>query len=231
MRHLIPAFLILASGAFAQGVFVFKNQNFHPDSSAQAFRYSKVEKAPPVVWVIADGRRMRVESKQFHTWLPLPPSIPNSISSEAEIKRFKGEYLEAERFYNRFNAARPLMEEWLTKKKVVLDKLEAGEIRYQGEWMSNAQFQQSLVREEQERERRRMEKEARRMEKEALRKDERQRMELQSRLAIQQREARREQRMGEVESLILERRNQIAEIKRQNFVSIEKLNKLLTVIK
>ena len=237
----LPLLLNLAilSTAYSQGVFVYKNKNFHKDADAHAFVYSSITVKDPVTWVVRGNEKIRYERTQFHHWCPVRTKLPDELANQSQIAAFRSEVESIAEFYNRFDRARPLMQDSLDSLKNALEKLEKDEVRYRGEWVSKQKYLADREREaaeeralEEIRLKRKQDEQdliaKKAMEEteriEALRLLEDQRKET----ARREREALREKRLGAVEKDILNLKGEIRRVENNKAVFVENLNQLLS---
>lgn len=134
--------LSLWSGGLAHGdgVLIYKNQPFHPDKSAHAFRYDRVEGGGFVTWVIVGSERKRFEKTQFHTWVELPTALPAEITSAEDITSILAQRDEIQKVCTRFPNAAPIAKQSLELHNEWCTKFRDGMVRYRGEWMSKKAY-------------------------------------------------------------------------------------------
>jgi len=134
--------LSLALGGIArgEGVLIYKNQPFHPDNTAFAFRYDRIEGGGFVTWVVVGKERKRFEKTQFHVWVELPTTLPAELTSAQDAATIIAQRDEIQKISTRFPAAAPIAKQSLALHNEWCTKLQAGMIRHRGEWMTKADF-------------------------------------------------------------------------------------------
>jgi hypothetical protein len=140
--------LSLWSGGIArgEGVLIYKNQPFHPDSAAYAFRYDRIEGEGFVTWVIVGKERKRFEKTQFHTWVELPTVPPADVISPQDITSITAQRDEIQKACTRFPNAAPIAKKSLELHNDWCKKLGEGMVRYRGEWMSKKDYDDSQAK-------------------------------------------------------------------------------------
>ena len=232
-RILLFIFLALvpALSSFGQGVFVYKQQNFHKDEDAYAFEYTKVEIMPPIVWVTVAGKRIRFEKHVFHQWLAYPNSDMPSIATGPEIQSYRKTYQDVVDFYNRFPKSRPFLETRLRSMKERVSNLDEGYVLLDNEWISKAEYEQrelesKLAAERQQEEIERMERERIKRQLESKRQEE-EKTRKEMEMVEAKREAIREERIGGLQAQIAEKRREIDELNKNISSNAERLNRIL----
>ncbi|MCW1885204.1 hypothetical protein OKA04_10735 [Luteolibacter flavescens] len=118
-----------------EGVLVYKNQTFHPDQSAPAIRYDRIEGEGFVSWVFVGKEKKRFEKTQFHLWLELPQDLPHDVTSDYDLKAISLRKDEMEKFTKRFPNAAPIAKKSLDLHIEWCAKIKEGMVRHGGEWM------------------------------------------------------------------------------------------------
>lgn len=224
-------FLSTISSVLSQGVFVYKNHNFHDDSGAHAFVYTSISEQDPVTWVIRGGERIRFEKHQFHQWIHIRSQLPTELLTDTQIRSFQLEVSEVAAFYKRFQRARPLIQASLDSMTQVVEKLNSGQLLYQNRWISRGEYallQEASRIEEARKLNEKLMLAARIKEEEKKARAEAEAMiERRKELARQNREMRREQRIGDIQTAVLNIKSEIQKTESNQSTFIVKLNQLL----
>jgi hypothetical protein len=126
--------------AHGDGVFIYKNQPFHPDKSAYAFRYDRVEAEGFVTWVIVGTERKRFEKTQFHTWVELPTTLPADVTSTHDINSILAQREEILKVSTRFPNAAPIARQSLELHNEWCTRLREGIVRHGGTWVPKKDY-------------------------------------------------------------------------------------------
>lgn len=140
--------LSLWSGGLAhgEGVLIYKHQPFHPDASAYAFRYDRIEGEGFVTWVIVGKERKRFEKTQFHVWVELPTVPPPDVLSPQDINAVTAQRDEIQKTCTRFPNAAPIAKKSLDLHNEWCKKFGEGMVRHRGEWMSQKDYEDSQAK-------------------------------------------------------------------------------------
>lgn len=126
--------------AHGEGVLVYKEQSFHSDKTAHAFRYDRIEGEGFVTWVIVGKERKRFEKTQQHTWVELPTVPPGEVISTQEIAAITAQRDQIQQVSSRFPNAAPIAKKSLDLHNEWCKQLGEGMVRHRGEWMSREQY-------------------------------------------------------------------------------------------
>jgi hypothetical protein len=151
MRALRSSLVCLALSstgiAHGEGVLIYKNQPFHPDSAAYAFRYDRIEGEGFVTWVVVGKERKRFEKTQFHIWIELPTVPPAEVTSTHGIQSITAQRDEIQKTCTRFPNAAPIAKKSLELHNEWCRKLADGMVRHRGEWMTKKDHVELLAKE------------------------------------------------------------------------------------
>ena len=154
MRALRSALVSLALSstgiARGEGVLIYKNQPFHPDNSAHAFRYDRIEGEGFVTWVVVGKERKRFEKTQFHLWVDLPRDLPAEITSPQAIDAITAHRDEIQKTCTRFPNAAPIARKSLELHNEWCKKFAEGMVRHSGQWLTRKEHAELLARREAE---------------------------------------------------------------------------------
>ena len=150
MRVLRLSFACLALSflgiAHGEGVLIYKNQPFHPDASAHAFRYDRIEGEGFVTWVVVGKDRKRFEKTQFHTWVELPTDPPAEATSTQVIAAITAQRDEIQKACTRFPNAAPIAKKSLELHNEWCKKFTGGMVRHGGQWMTRKEHTDLLAK-------------------------------------------------------------------------------------
>ena len=220
-----------SQSAFAQGVLVYKNQNFHEDSLAKALVYTSLDAQGRITWVQTGNKRIRFENHQFHTWVPFRSTLPDQLVTPEEIGAFVSERKKVRDFAERFPEAKPLLAANLQRYAEAENEIARGNVRHQGRWLSRSALESKL---KQETEAAETERRMREQEETARRQAEAERLEQEKAAKLQQielerqrREAAREEKLAALEKQRAELETSRRDLENERLRVFELLNSLL----
>ncbi len=139
-RYMMTFLMLGCSALCAGGVFAYKNHSFHDEKDAILILYTTVEVKSPVTWVVSGGKRYRFEASQPHEWVDLPTALPDNLVLPHQTSSVSEKVREIRKFAEKYPKSAKACESALQLQVSAEDKLKAGEVRYQGEWMTREAY-------------------------------------------------------------------------------------------
>lgn len=126
-----------AGAARADGVAVLKEQPFHRDLTAKAVMYRKIaDSRGPWLRIVTPRGNLDVGRSKLVAWMDLPDGPPRSVEREHDVSHLRDALGEMKRFARLYPATRPLLAPEIAVAEAHLARFDAGEIRFEGVWMS-----------------------------------------------------------------------------------------------
>jgi hypothetical protein len=139
-------FALTLGGANAQsGLVAWKQQPFHPDSSAQVFYFESMKDAGPITWFYNGQQRKGFEKHQPFDYIFIPSSLvagPGGIEDLASVKSY---YDQIRVFCDKYPAAGVMMKARLDQMTKFLGNYKQGEVCYNGKWISCAEHDKIMA--------------------------------------------------------------------------------------
>jgi S1-C subfamily serine protease len=132
---------LLAFNAFAAGVAVFKEQNFHGDASATPIAYVQiVEQGGPFIKLVTDKGVQTIDTTKFVARVGVLTAMPEEIGNEEQMAPIRRSLAEITTFANRFPKSAPLLQQQITALKGHVANFDDGKRRYNGEWIEKGDY-------------------------------------------------------------------------------------------
>jgi hypothetical protein len=125
----------------AAGVAVIKKHYFHRDSSARAVVYSRIiDSRGPYLRIISGGANVDILRSNLIARIEMPDEIPSSIMEEEDIAPLRETLADVRNFTARYPRSRPVLKQQTGALASYISRFDAGDVRYEGEWVSRKEF-------------------------------------------------------------------------------------------
>lgn len=139
--------LQFVSGA---GIAVFKEQPYHSDSSATPVIYAKVlDSVPTAVRFDLGGKEASYDRSKFVTNIDIP-EFPEYLRSEQEAAPLRQWHDNLKSFAERFPKTSKILQPYIESYSKALARLQNGEVRYSGSWISASAYAVILKKHQEE---------------------------------------------------------------------------------
>lgn len=136
--------------AHGAGVAAHKDQPFHADSMAKPIVYAKIISATPVdIRFDLGSRQVAFERGKIVANVEIPEQ-PLNIRNEAELDAVRVKYEEIKTFAERYIKCAELLGPYVAAYGKSIVKYNAGEVRYNGSWISRESYAAILKRQSEE---------------------------------------------------------------------------------
>lgn len=132
---------MLPDTAHSLGVAVTKQQDFHDDDSAKPFVFDSVIDSGRVLTFTRGSERFNIERTTFIRFVEVLPAIPKGITTEEQIDAIRTKTAEIQDFSEQFALAKPILAGHLKTLQETLEKIDAGQVRVRGDWVSRKQYE------------------------------------------------------------------------------------------
>ncbi len=146
IRFRLSIFLTVAAATvlntFGAGVAVFKDQSFHADSSAKPIAYLQIidNVGGPLIQLNTGSSRLTIDRSKFVAKVEVLSGMPPVIIDESGIKPVRQSLEELRAFAAKYPKSAPLLQQHITAMAAHVGKFDAGEIRYNGSWISKEAY-------------------------------------------------------------------------------------------
>jgi hypothetical protein len=151
------------------GVAVLKEQTFHHDSSAKPVVYSRIiDSRGPYLRIVSGTGNVDILRTKLAGRIELPEGVPASIMEEKDLAPVRETQEAVRAFTVRYPRSAPVLEKLAGELAGHVSRFEAGEVRFEGAWISKEAFaavladrkleEETRKRESDEHERREVEK-------------------------------------------------------------------------
>lgn len=131
------AFALGVCPAFPAGVAALKQQAFHRDSSATAVAYSRIiDSHGPYLRLVSGRKNVDILRWELAARVEVPDGIPASIRENADIEPLRHALADLREFSQRYPRSAPLLEKQVAALAAHVGRYDAGEVRFEGEWIS-----------------------------------------------------------------------------------------------
>ncbi len=145
---LVNAQVLMATGS---GVAVFKDQNYHADSSANPIPYTEfVDVQGPFVKLIFGLKEQTIDRAKFVARIDVLSAIPAEITNETEIQILRKSLAETKAFAAKYAKSAPILQKQIESMTAHIAQFEAGKVRYSGRWIPRAEYDAIAVKKQQE---------------------------------------------------------------------------------
>lgn len=126
----------------AAGVAVLKEQPFHRDSTAIPVTYQQIiTSTGPYLRIVINGNRNIdvLKSKLVH-YIEFPDYIPETLMEEKDLADLRGALAEMKMFSSRYSLSAPYLKSQIAVMSDHLARFDAGEVRFEGDWLTRHEF-------------------------------------------------------------------------------------------
>lgn len=135
----------ISGSAHAAGVAVLKEQTYHSDASARAVVYTRIiDSNGPYLRIVHGGAKLDILRSKLIERVELPDALPETIREEAEIASLRETLTALRRFTAKYPRSVPFLEKQTASLAAHVARFDAGEIRYEGAWMSQEELAKRL---------------------------------------------------------------------------------------
>ena len=130
------AFAMGISGASAAGVAVLKEWNFHRDSTAKPVVYLRIiDSHGPYLRLVTRRGNIDILRSKLADYVEVPDSLPSQIMEEEDASSLRAYLTTTERFSGRYPRSAVLLDPLTDALASHLARFEAGQVRFEGNWM------------------------------------------------------------------------------------------------
>lgn len=134
------AFAIGMCGARAAGIAVLKEQAYHHDASASPVAYSRIiDSHGPYLRIVCGEKNIDIVRSKLAGWVDIPEGIPDSITEAGGLVPLRKTLAAINDFSARYPRSAPLLEKQAAALTADIKRFEAGEVRFEGAWISKEQ--------------------------------------------------------------------------------------------
>jgi len=128
---------------------MLKQQEFHSDDSATPVVYSKIIDSPgPCLKIVSGKKELLIERKKLVGRVDVLAAMPTSITTERECAPIKSSLASLQAFSSKYPKSAPLLQPQILVLSESVSKFEAGQIRYEGVWMSSLDYARIMAKEQ-----------------------------------------------------------------------------------
>lgn len=132
-------------GARAAGVAVLKEQTFHRDSSAKPVTFLRIiDSNGPYLRIVNGSRNIDIQRSKMVNCIEVPDQIPPTISEEKDLADLRQSLADMTKFSTRYPLSAPLLESLITALSEHIARFDAGEVRFEGDWMTRIELAEIL---------------------------------------------------------------------------------------
>lgn len=127
------------------GLVAWKEQSFHPDSSARVFYFENMRGAGPITWFYNGQERKGFEKHQPFDYIFIPSSLVTGPSGKDYLASVKSSYGQIRAFCDKYPAAGVMMKARLDQMTTFLVNYQKGEIYYNGKWITCSEYDKIMA--------------------------------------------------------------------------------------
>ena len=144
---LVATFFVFSLGAAKAepGLVAWKEQSFHPDSSARVFYFENMRGAGPITWFYNGQERKGFEKHQPFDYIFIPSSLVTGPSGKDDLVSVKSSYGQIRAFCDKYPAAGVMMKARLDQMATFLGNYQKGEICYNGKWITCSEYDKIMA--------------------------------------------------------------------------------------
>lgn len=132
---------MLFTHAIGGGVAAFKEQEFHSDASASIMVYTElVIGSAPFIKIKSGTKVATIDRKKLAGSVEVLSSLPDNITNETELKPLIDSLSEVNDFTIRFPKSSQVLQGQIKTLERSIERFNSGQVRYNREWMTNAQY-------------------------------------------------------------------------------------------
>ena len=132
----ILALVMTSAGALAEGVAVLKEQPFHRDSSAKAVAYRSLAVSGPYLRLVTGRGNVDIKRFKMVDRIEFPDPPPRLLTEPDDLGVFRESLAAMQRFASRYPASARLLQPEMEVVSGYIDRVDAGEVRYEGKWIA-----------------------------------------------------------------------------------------------
>lgn len=142
----LVAFAMGVSGVRAAGVAVIKEWSFHRDSTARPVVYLRmIDSHGPYIRLVTRGGNIDIPRSRLANHIEVPDSIPSRIMEEKDVSFLRTELSAIRGFSMRYPPSAGLLEPVADALAGHLARFDAGEVRFEGNWMRRNELDSLLA--------------------------------------------------------------------------------------
>jgi len=125
----------------AAGVAVLKEQPFHRDSTAVPVTYLQIIcSTGPYLRIVNDNRNIDVLKSKLVNYIEVPDGIPATLMEEKELADLRESLADMKKFSSRYSLSAPYLKSQIAVLSGHLARFDAGEVRFEGDWLTRHEF-------------------------------------------------------------------------------------------
>ena len=134
---ILCAFAFSIGAARSAGVAVLKEQIYHRDTSARAVVYSRIiDSHGPYLRIVSGRTNIDILRSKLVGHIELPDGIRDFIMEEKDVACLRQSLRDVRKFADRYPRSAPLLEMPAAAIAAHLSRFDAGEVRFEGVWIS-----------------------------------------------------------------------------------------------
>lgn len=138
---LLPIIISVVSITKGAGIAVFKEQPFHADSSANPIVYkSLIMNEAPFIKLNLGAKQLTIDKNKFVAKIDVPDNIPLNIIKESDLTGLRKCHEDMQSFAKRFTKCAPILKSQIDAVKSHIEKFEGGQVRFSGNWITRANY-------------------------------------------------------------------------------------------
>lgn len=127
--------------ARAAGIAVLKEQTFHRDSIAKPVIYLRIiDSNGPYLRIVNASRNIDILRSEMVNHIEIPDQIPPTLIEEKDLVDLRESLADMKKFSNRYPLSAPLLVPAIGTLSDHLTRFDAGEIRFEGDWITRDKF-------------------------------------------------------------------------------------------
>ncbi|MEI6175421.1 MAG: hypothetical protein WCS43_00900 [Verrucomicrobiota bacterium] len=129
----------------AAGVAILKEQTFHRDSTAKPVAYRQIiYSSGPYLRIVSGNRNIDVLKSKLVNYIEVPDQMPPTIMEENDLADLRESLAEMRKFSKRYPLSAPYLESRIAVLSGHIARFDAGELRFEGDWMSRVELAKVL---------------------------------------------------------------------------------------
>ena len=147
----LAAFAMGVTEVQAAGVAVLKEWNFHRDSTAKPVIYLRiVDSHGPYLRLVTRRGNIDILRSKLANYVEVPDSLPSQIMEEEDASSLRAHLNTIKRFSDRYPRSAALLDPLTDALASHLARFDAGQVRFEGNWMDRYEFDALLVNRQRE---------------------------------------------------------------------------------
>ncbi len=129
----------------AAGVAILKEQTFHRDSTAKPVAYRQIiYSSGPYLRIISGNRNIDVLKSKLVNYIEVPDQMPATIMEEKDLADLRESLAEMRKFSKRYPLSAPYLESRIAVLSGHIACFDAGELRFEGDWVTRVELAKVL---------------------------------------------------------------------------------------